>query len=71
MWQVGTRVRANRREEAIPIHPITAGIYLATMVAQVDLLKEKGHPYSEIANESIIEASTRSTHICTTRVWPT
>ncbi|HEX3641870.1 MAG TPA: hypothetical protein VHV10_11315 [Ktedonobacteraceae bacterium] len=56
MWQVGTRVRANRREEAIPIHPITAGIYLATMVAQVDLLKEKGHPYSEIANESIIES---------------
>jgi ketol-acid reductoisomerase len=56
MWQVGTHVRANRREEAIPIHPITAGIYLATMVAQVDLLKEKGHPYSEIANESIIES---------------
>jgi ketol-acid reductoisomerase len=26
------------------------------MVAQVDLLKERGHPYSEIANESIIEA---------------
>jgi len=26
------------------------------MVAQVDLLKEKGHPYSEIANESIIES---------------
>jgi ketol-acid reductoisomerase len=26
------------------------------MMAQVDLLKEKGHPYSEIANESIIEA---------------
>lgn len=56
MWKVGTRVRSNRREEAIPIHPVTAGIYLATMVAQVDLLKEKGHPYSEIANESIIES---------------
>ena len=26
------------------------------MMAQVDLLKEMGHPYSEIANESIIEA---------------
>jgi ketol-acid reductoisomerase len=25
-------------------------------MAQVDLLAEKGHPYSEIANESIIEA---------------
>jgi ketol-acid reductoisomerase len=56
MWQVGAQVRANRREEAIPIHPITAGMYLAVMIAQVDLLKEKGHPYSEIANESIIES---------------
>jgi len=35
---------------------VTAGVYVATMMAQVDLLKEKGHPYSEIANESIIEA---------------
>ena len=26
------------------------------MMAQVDLLKDRGHPYSEIANESIIEA---------------
>ena len=26
------------------------------MMAQVDLLLEHGHPYSEIANESIIEA---------------
>ena len=39
-----------------PIHPVTAGVYIATMMAQVDLLKEKGYPYSEIANESIIEA---------------
>ena len=29
---------------------------MATMMAQVDLLKDRGHPYSEIANESIIEA---------------
>jgi ketol-acid reductoisomerase len=26
------------------------------MMAQVDLLMDRGHPYSEIANESIIEA---------------
>ena len=26
------------------------------MMAQVDLLMERGHPYSEIANESVIEA---------------
>jgi ketol-acid reductoisomerase len=56
MWQVGERVRARRGSYATPINPVTAGIYLATMMAQVDLLKEKGHPYSEIANESIIEA---------------
>ena len=56
MWQVGARVRARRGSFPTPIDPVTAGIYLATMMAQVDLLREKGHPYSEIANESIIEA---------------
>jgi len=56
MWQVGQEVRAKRSSFATPIHPVTAGVYVATMMAQVDLLKEKGHPYSEIANESIIEA---------------
>jgi ketol-acid reductoisomerase len=56
MWQVGTGVRARRGSFSTPIHPVTAGVYLATMMAQVDLLSEKGHPYSEIANESIIEA---------------
>jgi len=56
MWQVGERVRAERDTFTAPIHPVTAGVYIATMMAQVDLLKEKGHPYSEIANESIIEA---------------
>jgi ketol-acid reductoisomerase len=25
-------------------------------MAQIDLLNEKGHPYSEVANESVIEA---------------
>jgi ketol-acid reductoisomerase len=56
MWQVGEKVRARRGAYPTPIHPVTAGIYIATMMAQVDLLAEKGHPYSEIANESIIEA---------------
>jgi ketol-acid reductoisomerase len=56
MWQVGQAVRARRGTFTPPLHPVTAGIYLATMTAQVDLLREKGHPYSEIANESIIEA---------------
>ena len=56
MWQVGEKVRARRGSYQTPINPVTAGIYIATMMAQVDLLREKGHPYSEIANESIIEA---------------
>ncbi len=56
MWRVGTNVRAHRTANYIPIHPITAGIYIAAMMAQTDLLKEKGHSYSEIVNESIIES---------------
>jgi ketol-acid reductoisomerase len=55
-WKVGERVRAARVEEKLPLHPFTAGVYVAVMMAQVDLLQEKGHPYSEIANESVIEA---------------
>ncbi|MDZ7728290.1 MAG: ketol-acid reductoisomerase [Dehalococcoidia bacterium] len=56
MWRVGHGVRARRNSIQTPINPVTAGVYIATMMAQVDLLREKGHPYSEIANESIIEA---------------
>ena len=55
-WKVGAQVRAKRVEDKIPLHPFTAGVYIATMMAQIDLLTEKGHPYSEIANESVIEA---------------
>jgi ketol-acid reductoisomerase len=55
-WTVGEQVRARRVEDQIPLHPFTAGVYIATMMAQIDLLNEKGHPYSEIANESVIEA---------------
>jgi ketol-acid reductoisomerase len=56
MWQVGETVRAHRNPDAIPIDPVTAGIYIATMMAQINLLKEHGHPFTEIANESIIES---------------
>ncbi|MBI3459119.1 hypothetical protein HY061_02555 [Candidatus Azambacteria bacterium] len=38
------------------IDPVTAGIYCALMMAQVDLLIERGHRLSEICNESVIEA---------------
>jgi ketol-acid reductoisomerase len=56
MWQVGEKVRAKRDPNKVPLNPVTAGIYIATMMAQVDLLKQMKHPYSEIANETIIEA---------------
>lgn len=56
MWVVGEKVRQNRDVKNIPLNPTTAGVYMATMMAQIDLLTEKGHPYSEIVNESIIEA---------------
>jgi ketol-acid reductoisomerase len=55
-WQTGKKVRSQRVEDEIPLHPFTAGVYLATMMAQVDILLANGHPYSEIANESVIEA---------------
>ncbi len=56
MWKVGETVRAARQEARIPMDPFTAGIYVATMMAQIDLLSERGHVYSEIVNESVIEA---------------
>jgi ketol-acid reductoisomerase len=56
MWKVGQKVRAARVEKDIPLNPFTAGVYIATMMATIEVLREKGHPYSEICNESIIEA---------------
>ena len=38
------------------INPTTAGVYIATMMAQIDVLLEHGHSYSEVCNESIIES---------------
>lgn len=55
MWRVGEKVRASGVAEAT-IDPDTAGIYVAAMVAQVDTLRENGHYWSEVINESIIES---------------
>ena len=55
-WKVGEKVRAERDEDNIPLNPFTAGVYVATMMAQIDVLLEAGHPYSEVVNESVIEA---------------
>ena len=56
MWRVGEGVRAKRVEDELPLHPETAGLYCAIMMAQVDLLLRNGHSYSEVCNESVIEA---------------
>lgn len=57
MWHVGQKVRAKRTAgNNRPVHPVTAGVYLAVMMAQIDLLREKGHVFSEVVNESIIES---------------
>jgi ketol-acid reductoisomerase len=55
-WKIGAAVRAKRDEAKIPVNPFAAGVYIATMMAQIDVLLEKGHPYSEAANESVIES---------------
>eukprot|EP00921_Rhytidocystis_pertsovi_P001686 GHVQ01002871.1.p1 GENE.GHVQ01002871.1~~GHVQ01002871.1.p1 ORF type:complete len:606 (+),score=104.22 GHVQ01002871.1:333-2150(+) len=55
LWRVASSARAKRGGGEAPLDPTTAGVYLATMVAQCDLLIDAGHAYSEVANESIIE----------------
>jgi ketol-acid reductoisomerase len=55
-WKVGATVRAKRNEATIPVNPFSAGVYIAVMMAQIDILLAKGHPYSEAANESVIES---------------
>jgi ketol-acid reductoisomerase len=56
MWVVGEKVRAARTSAPRPVHPVAAAVFIATMMAQIDLLKAKGHSYSEVINESIIES---------------
>jgi ketol-acid reductoisomerase len=55
-WVLGEKIRADRDDDKIPLNPFTAGVYVATMMAQIDVLLEEGHPYSEVVNESVIEA---------------
>lgn len=57
MWKVGEKVRSTRPAGDLgPLHPFTAGVYVAGMMAQIEVLRKKGHSYSEIINESVIEA---------------
>jgi ketol-acid reductoisomerase len=54
-WKIGAGVRAKRDEAKTPVNPFTAGVYIATMMAQIDVLIDHDHPASEVANESVIE----------------
>mmetsp|Transcript_725 Transcript_725/g.1049 ORF Transcript_725/g.1049 Transcript_725/m.1049 type:complete len:548 (+) Transcript_725:43-1686(+) len=55
-WQIGEKVRSVRNEETTPLNAFTAGVYVAMMMAQIDVLQKAGHSYTEIVNESVIEA---------------
>lgn len=37
MWKVGQAVRAKRDESQIPLNPFTAGVYIATMMATIEV----------------------------------
>jgi len=54
-WKVGEKVRAER-DGTYTFNAFTAGVYVAVMMATIDVLKEARHSYSEIVNESVIEA---------------
>ncbi len=55
MWIVGENVRAKRSGDR-QLDPTSAGVFVATMMAQIDLLRDKGHAWSEVVNESVIES---------------
>jgi ketol-acid reductoisomerase len=57
MWRAGEVARRTRDDNDLPLDPFTAGIFCGVMTAQIDTFIENGHPYSEIANESVIEAT--------------
>ncbi len=57
MWETGKKVRSGQRSTTLDVpQAITAGMYCAQMMAQIDLLLSYGHSPSEVCNESVIEA---------------
>jgi ketol-acid reductoisomerase len=56
MWSHSAEVHARRGTAPAHIDPLTAGLFVATMMAQVDEFAARGHAWSEIVNESVIEA---------------
>jgi ketol-acid reductoisomerase len=55
MWSVGQDIRQQRDELDVTIEPLTAGVFCGALMTQVDTFQRAGHPWSEIANESVIE----------------
>ncbi|TDO68089.1 ketol-acid reductoisomerase [Kribbella sp. VKM Ac-2571] len=56
MWSHSAEAHARRGTAPAGIDPLTAGLFVATMTAQVDEFAARGHAWSEIVNESVIEA---------------
>ncbi|MEU8227588.1 hypothetical protein [Kribbella sp. NPDC048915] len=56
MWAHSAEVHARRGSAPAVLDPLTAGLFVATMTAQVDEFAARGHAWSEIVNESVIEA---------------
>ncbi|MET9274126.1 ketol-acid reductoisomerase [Kribbella sp. NPDC003557] len=56
MWAHSAEVHARRGTAPALVDPLTAGLFVATMTAQVDEFAARGHAWSEIVNESVIEA---------------
>ena len=55
LWEVAKGFEMDTYSQSV--NAKTAGMYIGAMMAQVDILLENGHCYSEIVNESIIEAT--------------
>ncbi len=55
MWRTGETARKGNVE--VPLDARTSGSYIGMMLAQVEVLRENGHCWSEIVNETIIEAT--------------
>jgi ketol-acid reductoisomerase len=72
MWSHSTEVHARRKTPdrsapdggrsardgggSVRVDAVTAGLFVGTMMAQVDEFAARGHAWSEIVNESVIEA---------------
>ena len=65
MSQLGIGLRAEPRRIPIGIDPVTAGIYIATMIAQVDLLKQKGPSLPNRPDDRSSKPSIHSIRTCT------